>query len=247
MVEPHWIAVIPEAPERAAIGGAPLPLLQGDGGTFLEGAIRALRLAGAARVLVAAAEARGPVGVMALREGAEVISLPRRPDSATSYPRPEAPRDLGAKTTPDGTPPDQTPQEQMLQEQMLPDWTPPPFELEALAPWVSGERDPIAPSLLILPVTFPKVALRTLEQLRDFAATTQKGGPDEVRVVQAVHGGVWGMPLAVVGPWLGLGWAELPHARPCAVEDAGATLQVTTLPVYRRLFPDAFRKRFQKW
>jgi hypothetical protein len=67
--------LVPAADARAAIGGAPSPLLRSDDGTFLERAVAQLREAGVQGILVSVRDPRGPVAAAARRAGAEVIEV----------------------------------------------------------------------------------------------------------------------------------------------------------------------------
>jgi CTP:molybdopterin cytidylyltransferase MocA len=198
MRAPRWIGVIPDTSGRSSIGGAPLPLLQGENETFLEGAIRRLKEVGADRILVGTPEGRGPVAALALRCGAE--------------PAPLAPHPLVDPADP---------------------------LLHAL-----HRESPIF-GILVLPASFPRVRTETLQAIRDHAET--RGGVGDGLAVRASVNGVGGFPLALAGGWDALGPEAIAEPSLFPVDDPGAVLEVATLPVYRRHFPQSFRKRFQKW
>jgi hypothetical protein len=65
--------LVPASDARAAIGGAPAPLLRAEDGTFLERALARLRDAGVQDIVVSVRDPRGPVAAAARRAGAELL------------------------------------------------------------------------------------------------------------------------------------------------------------------------------
>lgn len=221
-----WIGVVPDVRGRSSIGGAPLPLVQGDGETFLERAVRGLRSAGCTRVLVGVSEPRGPVAAVALRAGAEPVRL----EQAT-FP---------------STPP-----------------TSALLDLQELALLVSDGLGPdeLPPGVVLLPVGFATLRFESLAAVRAHVASTATvsrvanqpmGASDrglEGFSVHACYRGVPGAPIGLGGHWTrgGASGTGLQTLDPLELDDPGVVLNLTTLPLYRRHFPDAHRKRFQKW
>lgn len=111
-----------------------------------------------------------------------------------------------------------------------------------------------AEAALLLPADFPLVRGRTVAALVD---RWRSGGES---LLLPRHGGRTGHPALFAGPLLEeLLDPALPEGARTVVErhregavevevdDPGIHVDVDTLPEYRRLFPEAYRKRFQKW
>lgn len=109
-------------------------------------------------------------------------------------------------------------------------------------------------ALVILPVDHPRVDSATVSALVEAFAQ----GDDHL--VLPVYEGRSGHPILVAGPLLdelqepdlaeGARTVVRRHreaARLLDVPDRGILVDIDTLPEYRRHFPTAFRKRFQKW
>ncbi|TVP49114.1 MAG: hypothetical protein EA350_02465 [Gemmatimonadales bacterium] len=227
------VGVIPCADRSGAIGGAPPPLLQTGEGSFLERAIALLRVAGVDQVLVGVRDRRDPVAAEALRAGASVVEVAEGDrDPAASL------RAAGAAVRGGG----------------------PGVQGESGSPPGPGPAVDPAPvsTYLCLPPTFPLIRKDTMEEL----ARAWREAASPARILAPV--------LPADSPRAGIPWWELaplflrgpdpaarlpqdpghpPDALPVRVEvvDPGVAERIDTLPLYRRHFPQAFRKRFQKW
>jgi hypothetical protein len=187
------------------IGGAPPVLLETGAGSFLERAARALRDAGATRILVLAPNPQGPVAALAARTGCEILPLPEGPLTPEAALSPllsdlrmeaEAPTQLGL----------------LLHDPLYPLVRPETFQALVRA----GQEPGTPKGGWILPAEGP---------VPRFLPSTPPFPPD------------WGDPAE--------GGTPPPLRIP--LEDPGAGIRVDTLPLYRKHFPGAFRKRFQKW
>lgn len=211
------IGVVRAAGPQAAIAGGPTPLLQTGNGTLLERAIRSLRAVTEVPLFVTVQEHHGPVAAQARRQGAHVISLPS------------------------GT------------EETLP-WIVSTLSVSGEVSLGTGAR------ILLLRVDAPLIASDTLRQLSETpvqasSGTAEQGeglpliipfsGADEaldpegvgvmaVDVPEGTHADAFTEPTW--GPRVGV-----------PVEDRHLKLRLRDVATYRRHFPDAFRKRFQKW
>jgi len=215
------VGVIPCADRSGAIGGAPPPLLQTGDGSFLERAVALLRVAGVDRILVGVRDRRDPVAAQALRAGGTVVEV-----AAGEH-------DPGAS-------------------------------LRAAGDLVRGDSAPGAagsdfdPTFLCLPPTYPLVRDDTMDDLA--RAWREAAGPPGILApalpADSPRAGIpwWDLaPLFLLGPDPAARLPEGPDAPPgdlpvrVEVVDPGVAERIDTLPLYRRHFPQAFRKRFQKW
>jgi hypothetical protein len=215
------VGVIPCADRSGAIGGAPPPLLQTGDGSFLERAMVLLRIAGVDRILVGVRDRRDPVAAQALRAGGTVVQV------AEGEHDPAASLRAARETVPEGDP----------------------------QPAVSSAA---ATTFLYLPPTYALVRDDTMEELARAwrAATAPPAILAPTLPVESPRAGIpwWELaPLFLRGPdpaaHLPAGPDEPPGDLPVRVEvvDPGVAERIDTLPLYRRHFPQAFRKRFQKW
>lgn len=128
--------------------------------------------------------------------------------------------------------------------------------IRAALRWWEEEREPrSAPgALVLLPVDHPKVRAETVRALIE--AFREGLAP----LVLPAHGGETGHPVLfghtlleeLRGGELDEGARTVVHrhresARVVEVEDRGIHLDIDTLAEYRRSYPTAYRKRFQKW
>jgi molybdenum cofactor cytidylyltransferase len=214
------LGVIPAAGLSSRIGGSPKPLLETGSGTFLDRVILALREGGADPVVVGVRDDPGPVAAEARRAGARVL----------------VPADLEAG---------------------------PMATLQAAIRLVrrvrsGGGADVEQPSplgaLLFLPADFPLVQGTTVRALVE--AWRETGAS----LVLPLEGRGTGHPALFAGPLLdelldpalpegarSVVEAHRTEAVQVPVDDPGIHVDIDTLSEYRRHFPTAYRKRFQKW
>jgi CTP:molybdopterin cytidylyltransferase MocA len=223
------LAVIRAAGPQAAIAGGPTALLQTGDGTLLQCALRKARALGSdlgpsvgdLSVVVTVRQQHGPVVAQARREGARLLIVP------TGTPESEA-------------------------------WILDAVQREGWAP--GGAR------MLLLRVDAPLVTAATLERLAqaempapvDASASNglvpvleEEARPDPeragiVRLDLPAYLPAWKGQAApgVEGPG-----APLPEPiwRPLVVTDRFVNVRLRDVATYRRHFPEAFRRRFQKW
>jgi molybdopterin-guanine dinucleotide biosynthesis protein A len=226
------IGIVRAAGPQAAIAGGPTPLLQTGEGSLLECAIRKVSPFVSAPTVVTVRTHQEPVAAQARRQGAQVLFLP--PD--------------GVETE---------------------EWI-----VEALADTIGfapGTR------LLLLRVDAPLIAPETLQRLAEATIPGAAGadpGPDHGHGPDPDHGhghdpgplvkrGLAGLvPVHDAGDGpdperAGVvridlsGPCERPFAPPnwfaIPVPDRHVNVRLRDVATYRRHFPDAFRRRFQKW
>jgi molybdenum cofactor cytidylyltransferase len=124
--------------------------------------------------------------------------------------------------------------------------------IRAALQWTTDGERPGA--LVILPVDHPRVEPATVSALVDAFVE------GDASLVLPVFEGRSGHPILIAGPLLDeLEEPELAEgartvvrrhretARLLEVPDRGILVDIDTLPEYRRHFPEAYRKRFQKW
>jgi len=229
------LGVIPAADRGGQIGGAPPPLLQTGEGTFLERAITVLRSAGVERVVVGVRDARDPVAAQALRAGAEIVEVGaegRDPSASleavegkTASASAGGSAGIGGSTS--------------IQDSTL----------------AGSEQKSV--SFLLLPPTYPGVSGSTVRAMIE----EWRGAGEAAKVAAPLL--PEGTSLALL-PWhelaplilRGPGAADRLRAPGAVggadllripVTDPGVGERIDTLPLYRRHFPQAFRRRFQKW
>jgi hypothetical protein len=180
-----------------------------------------LRVAGVDRILVGVRDRRDPVAAQALRAGGTIVEVA------------EGEHDPGASLR--------------AAREMVPR-DPAPSE---------GGSDPVS-TFLYLPPTYPLVRDDTMEELARAwrAAIAPPGILAPALPADSPRAGIpwWELaPLFLRGPdpaaRLPAGPDAPPGDLPLRVEvvDPGVAERIDTLPLYRRHFPQAFRKRFQKW
>jgi len=215
------LGIVRAAGPQASIAGGPTPLLQTGSGTLLERAIRKLRDLGLGTVLTTIHEQQEPVAAQARRQGADLLLLP----TGETETLPWIVRAL-----------------------------PVPETLRS-----SGTR------VLLLQVDAPLIGVETLARLLSVADEMMDGeamgeaDADPRLLVPVAEGGALepdaAGALLLVFPRgysrseatdMGDAIARLAPI-PVPVNDRHATLRIRDLPTYRRHFPDAFRRRFQKW
>jgi molybdenum cofactor cytidylyltransferase len=214
------LGVVPAAGLSSRIGGSPKPLLETGSGTFLDRVILALREGGADPVVVGVREDPGPVAAEARRAGARVL-VPSDLDAGPIATLQAAIR----RTRPD----------------------------RGVA-GADGERPSPPRALLFLPADFPLVQGTTVRALVE---TWRKTGAS---LVLPMEGGESGHPALFAGPLLdelldpalpegarSVVDAHRDEAVQVPVDDPGIHVDIDTLSEYRRHFPTAYRKRFQKW
>jgi len=214
------LGVIPAAGLSSRIGGNPKPLLETGSGTFLARIIRALREGGADPIMVGVRDDPGPVAAEARRAGARVL----------------VPPDLEAGPV------------ATLQAALR------LARREGNVTGANGEsRSPVR-ALLFLPSDFPLVQGTTVRALVE--AWRETGAP----LILPLEGERTGHPALFAGPLLdelldptlpegarSVVDAHRSEAVQVPVDDPGIHVDIDTLSEYRRHFPTAYRKRFQKW
>ena len=214
------LGVIPAAGLSSRIGGNPKPLLETGSGTFLARIIQALREGGADPIMVGVRDDPGPVAAEARRAGARVL----------------VPPDLEAGPV------------ATLQAALR------LVRREGSVAGADGESRSPVNALLFLPSDFPLVQGATVRALVE--AWRETGAP----LVLPLEGGRTGHPALFAGPLLdelldptlpegarSVVDAHRSEAVQVPVDDTGVHVDIDTLPEYRRHFPTAYRKRFQKW
>ncbi|CAN5639373.1 hypothetical protein BH23GEM11_BH23GEM11_20490 [soil metagenome] len=221
------VGIIPCADHSGAIGGAPPPLLQTGDGSFLERAISHLRVAGVGLVLVGVRDRRDPVAARALRAGGTVVEV-----GAGEHDPGGSLRAAGERIR------------------------------SGEDPQAAGSTDSVT-GFLYLPATYPLIRAETMAELTRAwrEAETIPGILAPVLPTDSPRAGVpwWELaPLFLRGPHPetrmtkgpgaeGPGHAQDAPLTRVEVVDPGVSERIDTLPLYRRHFPQAFRKRFQKW
>ncbi len=229
------LGVIPSAAPPSALGQA-LGLLDGDGSTFLERTVTALREGGAERIAVGVDELRGPVHAAVLAAGAHPLVVPpRREVRAVSETVRWARKEWG--------------------------WAPP----AAPPPGSSAGKRPCLICLPVDRPRVKGATVRTLvEVFLDTLPPPPlvrpvHGGESGFPVLLGAPGieallALWEEePEAHSEPDAGglelNAFLESLRSEEVSVEtdDRGVTLRIASVPEYRRHFPRSFRKRFQKW
>jgi molybdenum cofactor cytidylyltransferase len=214
------LGVIPAAGLSSRIGGNPKPLLETGSGTFLERTIRALREGGSDLIMVGVRHDPGPVAAEARRAGARVLVPPDL--------------EAGPVATLQGA-------IHIVRQE------------RSVAEADGGPPSPLR-ALLFLPADFPLVQGTTVRVLIE--AWRETGAS----LVLPLEGERTGHPALFAGPLLdelldptlpegarSVVDAHRSEAIQVSVEDPGIHVDIDTLPEYRRHFPAAYRKRFQKW
>jgi molybdenum cofactor cytidylyltransferase len=209
--------VVPAAGRSSRIGN-PKPLLDADGATFLERTVGALREAGVRTVYVGVREERSPIGAMAGRTGARTV-VPQEPERG---PLATLQAVLAARRT-------------------------------------AGEEAAIG-AFVYLPVDHPLVQPATVRALIEGWRETG------AQLVVPLHRDRRGYPILLDTTLLrelasgdppapGEGEEDVaallhphdPATHLVEVDDQGVLVDIDTLAEYRRHFPAAYRRRFQKW
>ncbi len=211
------LGVVPAAGRSTRMGN-PKPLMDADGATFLERTVAALREGGADPVVVGVRDHRGPIHAAARKTGAHVLVPDRVDDGPIATVRAAV------------------------------EW--------ATNPPTPEEAEPTVQALLLLPVDHPKVKGRTVGRLVEAFLAAEPSPP----LVIPVHGDRSGHPVLFGASLFSeLGEEELDEgartvvrrhrsrALEVPVDDRGVLVDIDTLPDYRRHYPRAYRKRFQKW
>lgn len=231
------VGVIPAADRGGHIGGAPPALLQTGEGTFLERAIAVLRAAGVERIIVGVRDARDPVAAQARRGGAEVAEVePEGRDPGAS---------LGAA------------QRCMAGTGGLTGAGEAPVGGPSAVADASDASGWVGVSFLLLPPTYPEVKESTVRTLIQGWQEAEEA-PIVAAPLLPEGTSVAHLPWHELAPLIlrGDGAAdrlrapetvEGPNLLRIPVTDPGVGQRIDTLPLYRRHFPQAFRKRFQKW
>lgn len=243
------LGVIPAADRGGHIGGAPPALLQTGEGTFLERAIALLRAAGVERIIVGVRNGRDPVAVQALRGGAEVAEVePEGRDPSASLRAAQGKlagdRELTSVEASSGVGIGAEASSGVGAEASSGDGA-------------SAAAGPENVSFLLLPPTYPEVRESTvLALVQGWRAAGEIPNvaapllPEGTSMAQLPWHEL--APLILRGP----GAADRLHAPEAVggpdllripVTDPGVGQRIDTLPLYRRHFPQAFRRRFQKW
>lgn len=234
------VGVVPAA-GRSTRMGSPKPLLDANGRSFLGRVVAALKDGGAHEVFVGVRERKGPVAAEALSAGARVLVPADVEDGPIATVRAaileveQARSDRGPETGTD-----------------------------------EGSDDPprrdIPDGLLLHPVDHPLVTAETVGRLLSAAesAADPAASPSEsdrpALVVVPEFREQTGHPIflhrslfpELLEPDLSEGARTVVHRHRdrtlrVPVEDRGVLADLNTLVDYRRHFPDAYRKRFQKW
>ena len=239
------LGVIPAADRGGQIGGAPPPLLQTGEGTFLERAITLLRSVGVERVVVGVRDARDPVAAQALRAGAEVVEVGaegRDPGASLEAVEGKTASTGGSA----GIGGSAAAGDSAAAGALIP-----------AGDSTSAESGEESVSFLLLPPTYPGVSASTvramIEEWRGAGEAAKVAAPLLPEGTSLAHL-PWHelAPLILRGPGAAdrlrtpgaLGGADLLRI---PVTDPGVGERIDTLPLYRRHFPQAFRRRFQKW
>jgi CTP:molybdopterin cytidylyltransferase MocA len=227
--------MIPSAAPPSALGQA-LGLLDGDGSTFLERTVSAIREAGADRVMVGVKELRGPVHAAVLATGAHpVVTSAGNGLKAVSegirWARQEwgwVPQEDPSRASGSGRPlcliclPVDRPRVKgatvrALVEVFLDTLPPPPL----VRPVHRGRSG--------FPVLFGtqgmEVLLATSEEEPEAPSEPDVGGSELSAFLDSF--GAEGVSMET--------------------DDRGVAVRIASVPEYRRHFPRSFRKRFQKW
>ncbi len=211
------LGVVPAAGRSTRMGN-PKPLLDADGATFLERTVAALREGGADPVVVGVRDHRGPIHAAARKTGAHVVAPDRVEDGPIATVRAAV------------------------------EW--------ATSPPAEGDTDRPVQALLLLPVDHPRVKGRTVGRLVEAFLAADPSPP----LVIPVHDDRSGHPVLFHASLfselreegLAEGARTVVHrhrsrALEVPVDDRGVLVDIDTLPEYRRHYPRAYRKRFQKW
>jgi CTP:molybdopterin cytidylyltransferase MocA len=220
------LGVVRAAGPQASIAGGPTPLLQTGSGTLLEGAIRQLRDVGVERIIATIHAQQEPVAAQARRQGAETRLLPTGEAESLSW----ILRVLGEGAPP--LPPGSRILLLHVDAPLLAHGT-----LHALL--AAGDGAATAPTPMSAPTRF--VPIRS----RDGTGPAPEAAPaDAVGDPEAA-----GATLLLLPHGLAAATDDIPEPAsvPVFVEDRHAALRIRDLPTYRRHFPEAFRRRFQKW
>lgn len=230
------VGVVPAAGRSTRIGN-PKPLLDADGATFLERTVGALRAGGCDPVLVGVREPRGPIHAMAARAGGTPLVPPDVDDGPIATIRVAL---------------------AWCREHLGPDAPEALVLLPVDHPLVRGD------TVAALIEAFRQGGADRDDADRGDAdrGDAGDGAPEhgDAHLVLATHQGETGHPALFAGPLL----AELEDpdldegARTVVrrhrasavlveVDDPGVHVDIDTLAEYRRFFPRAYRKRFQKW
>ncbi|TVP75802.1 MAG: hypothetical protein EA352_07265 [Gemmatimonadales bacterium] len=226
---PFLVGVVPAAGRSGRMGGSAKPLLDTGEGTFLERVVRALREGGASAVVVGVREDPSPLAAHARELGTRVLVPPGLEEGPIATLR--AALDGPSAEGPGG-----------------------------------GDHGQAPDAILYLPADMPLVRPETVAAVvRGWAEepeSAHSSPPTRPTVVLPQWRGQTGHPALFAGSALqDLLEPDLPegartvveHHRAAGtlktvpVEDRGTTVDIDTVPEYRRHFPRAFRKRFQKW